>query len=71
MPYEYKHGNFMVGAPDNSLFHDNIMKSNVAPGECKGCSGQGLQAYYSRASGSTCPCTGEKVAYTNYFSHGH
>lgn len=67
MSYQYKHGNFMVGASDNSMFHNNVMKQAVPQPECKGCPNQSLEAYYSRASGSVCPCTDDKVSYTSWF----
>lgn len=69
---EYKHGNFLIGASNNSLTHNNIMKKPTGTAmECKGCNNQGLQAYYSRASGSTCPCVGNKESYTSWFSAGN
>lgn len=69
---EYRHGNFLVGASNSSLTHNNIMKKPTGSAtNCKGCNDQDLQAYYSRASGSTCPCVDNEVSYTSWFSNGN
>lgn len=68
----FRHGNFMIGSPDSSINHNNIMsKTSGIDINCKGCKDQGLQAYYSRSSGSTCPCVGNDVSYTNWFPSGN
>ena len=68
----YRHGNFLIGASNSSLTNNNIMKKPMGDAiNCKGCPDQSLQAYYSRSSGSTCPCTGKDVSYTGWFSNGN
>lgn len=76
MSYLYKHGNFMVGAPDSSLTHKNIMNPNdVSKLQCQGCDAgcdgdvNRMKAYYSRSSGTACPCTGPKCSYTRWFQN--
>lgn len=64
----FKHGNFMTGSSDNSMYNNNIMKHQATCGmsQCKGCD-LDLKSYYMRSSGSTCPCTGDNDAYTNWY----